>query len=161
MFGPYLSWRLGKFFFISQANAILPRWLVYCWMFKITFAIFRDVVWACKLWVTLIKFYYKKSVMENIYFIHKTYDQQKIDFNGIFLMFCHIFFSLRDFNNFVKHLKAFLLSYISFFKHSHGSSCLHFFKIIGNVFSLVRKFLFISIGKWCKNLSFLFKCMFN
>ncbi len=25
VFGPYLSWRLGKFFLIGQANAILPK----------------------------------------------------------------------------------------------------------------------------------------
>jgi hypothetical protein len=68
---------LESFFLIGQANAILPQWLTYCWMFKITFAIFGNVVWAYKLWVALIKFYYKKSAMENSYLIHKTYDQQK------------------------------------------------------------------------------------
>jgi len=79
--------------------------------------------------------------MENICLIHKTYDQQKIDFNGGFFNVLPLFFSLRDFNNFVKHLEVFfLLSYISSLKHSHVFSCLHCFKIIGNVFFLVKKF---------------------
>jgi hypothetical protein len=85
-----------KVFFIGQANVILLRWLAYCWMFKITFVIFGNVIWSYELWVAMIKFYYKKSVMENSYLIHKTYDQQKIDFNEVFIMFCHFLFVLLE-----------------------------------------------------------------
>lgn len=60
-FGPYLTWRLGKFYLGGHADAVIPRWLAYCWMFKISFAIFGSMVWVYKLWMGLIKFYSKKS----------------------------------------------------------------------------------------------------
>lgn len=60
IFGPYLTWTIGKFYLSGGADAVVPRWLAYCWMFKIAFAIFGSLVWVYKLWVGLIKFYSKK-----------------------------------------------------------------------------------------------------
>ncbi|XP_024392051.1 TLC domain-containing protein At5g14285 [Physcomitrium patens] len=60
-FGPYLTWTLGKFYLGGHADKVMPRWLAYCWMFKVAFAIFGSMVWVYKLWVGLIKFYSKKG----------------------------------------------------------------------------------------------------
>ncbi|CAM6119970.1 unnamed protein product [Calypogeia fissa] len=58
--GPYLVWELGKFYMVGKADAVVPRWLAYCWMFKIAFAIFGSMIWVYKLWMGLIKFYGNK-----------------------------------------------------------------------------------------------------
>jgi hypothetical protein len=62
--GPYLVWELGKFYLAGKADAVVPRWLAYCWMFKIAFAIFGSMVWVYKLWVGLIKFYGNRQTRE-------------------------------------------------------------------------------------------------
>lgn len=59
-FGPYLTWSMGKFYLGGYADKIMPRWLAYCWMFKVAFAIFGSMVWVYKLWLGLIKFYAKR-----------------------------------------------------------------------------------------------------
>lgn len=61
IFGPYLTWKLGAFYLTGQADAVVPRWLAYSWMFKVAFGIFGSVVWVYKLWVGLLKFYSKKG----------------------------------------------------------------------------------------------------
>ncbi|BFI06029.1 hypothetical protein MPTK1_1g28710 [Marchantia polymorpha subsp. ruderalis] len=57
IFGPYLIYELGRFYLFGKADAVVPRWLAYCWMFKISFGIFGSLMWVYKLWVGLIKFY--------------------------------------------------------------------------------------------------------
>eukprot|EP00246_Nothoceros_aenigmaticus_P013781 TRINITY_DN4932_c0_g1_i1.p1 TRINITY_DN4932_c0_g1~~TRINITY_DN4932_c0_g1_i1.p1 ORF type:complete len:275 (-),score=12.07 TRINITY_DN4932_c0_g1_i1:581-1405(-) len=59
--GPYLVWELGKFYLTGQADSAIPRWLAYCWMLKITFAISGSMVWVYKLWLGLIRFYAKEG----------------------------------------------------------------------------------------------------
>lgn len=59
--GPYLVWELGRFYLAGGADGAIPRWLAYCWMFKITFAISGSMVWVYKLWLGLIRFYAKEG----------------------------------------------------------------------------------------------------
>ncbi|KAL2653182.1 hypothetical protein R1flu_021310 [Riccia fluitans] len=61
IFGPYLIYKLGKFYLPGGADAVVPRWLAFCWMFKTSFAIFGSMVWVYKLWVGLFKFWNTKD----------------------------------------------------------------------------------------------------
>nr|XP_024374495.1 TLC domain-containing protein At5g14285-like [Physcomitrium patens]XP_024374496.1 TLC domain-containing protein At5g14285-like [Physcomitrium patens]XP_024374497.1 TLC domain-containing protein At5g14285-like [Physcomitrium patens]PNR55152.1 hypothetical protein PHYPA_006047 [Physcomitrium patens] len=52
-FGPYLTWTLGKFYLRGHADNIMPRWLAWCWMFKLAFAIVASMLWVKDLWLAL------------------------------------------------------------------------------------------------------------
>eukprot|EP01018_Ginkgo_biloba_P020797 Gb_09304 [translate_table: standard] len=63
--GPYLTWKLARFYFAGKADAVIPRWLAYTWMIIVILAILGSTVWVYKLWAGLIRFYARKRSPKN------------------------------------------------------------------------------------------------
>eukprot|EP01018_Ginkgo_biloba_P021865 Gb_25003 [translate_table: standard] len=55
---PVLACKLGRFYLSGNADWVIPRWLVLCWMSIIILGIFASMLWIAILWFQLFRYYH-------------------------------------------------------------------------------------------------------